>query len=403
MSRAILHFDLDTFFVSCERLANPSLIGKPVIIGGTTDRGVVSSCSYEARSLGIYPMMPMKLASEVCPEAIIIKGNSGFYGKYSDLVTEIIKEESPLYEKASFDEFYIDMTGMDQFFGCYKWATALRQKIITHSGLPISFGLSINKTVAKVGTGEAKPNGQIHVINGTEKDFLGPLTLDKIPMVGPKTYDIMRGMGIHHVKTVQGMPIRYMQALLGANGYTLWKKCRGEDSTPVVPYQERKSIGIERTFERDTIDTNKLNSILIAMTENLAYQLRNGNKLTSCVTVKLRYSDLETVTKQSRIPYTACDYTLINTSKNLYKKLYIRRLSIRLISVRFSHLVQGGHQINFLEDTEEKINLFQAMDKIRNRFGQDAIKLAVAMGSKGIGRINPFNGQPPTIPAHRRA
>ncbi len=403
MSRAILHFDLDTFFVSCERLANPKLIGKPVVIGGTTDRGVVSSCSYEARACGIYPMMPMKLAGEICPEAIIIKGNSGFYGKFSDLVTEIIKEESPLYEKASFDEFYVDMTGMDQFFGCYQWATALRKKIIKHSGLPISFGLSINKTVAKVGTGEAKPNGQIHVINGTERDFLGPLTLDKIPMVGPKTYEVMRGMGIHHVKTVQEMPSKYMQALLGANGYTLWKKCRGEDSTPVVPYQERKSIGIERTFERDTIDTIKLNSILIAMTENLAYQLRNGNKLTSCVTVKIRYSDLETVTKQCRVPYTACDYTLINTSKLLYKKLYIRRLSIRLISVRFSHLVQGGHQINFLEDTEVKINLFQAMDKIRNRFGQDAIKLAVAMGSRGIGRINPFNGQPPTIPAHRRA
>lgn len=403
MSRAILHFDLDTFFVSCERLVNPKLIGKPVIIGGTTDRGVVSSCSYEARKLGIYSMMPMKLAKEICPEAVIIKGNSGFYSKYSNRVTAIIKEDSPLYEKASFDEFYIDMTGMDHFFGCYKWATELRQKIIDHTGLPISFGLSINKTVSKVGTGEAKPNGQLHIITGAEKGFLAPLTLDKIPMVGPKTFELMRGMGIRHVETVQNMPLKYMQALLGANGYTIWKKCSGVDNTPVIPYQERKSIGIERTFERDTIDTNKLNSILVAMAENLAYQLRNGNKLTSCVTVRIRYSDLETVSKQAKLPYTACDYTLIETSKRLYKSLYSRRLSIRLISLRYSHLVQGGHQINFLEDTEEKINLFQAMDKIRNRYGQDAIKLAVGMGSKGIGRINPFNGQPPAIPAHRRA
>ena len=403
MSRSILHFDLDTFFVSCERLVNPKLIGKPVIIGGITERGVVSSCSYEARDDGVYSMMPMKLAKEICPHAVIIRGNSGFYGKYSDMVTDIIKENAPLYEKASFDEFYIDMTGMDHFFGCYKWATALRNKIIKETGLPISFGLSINKTVSKVSAGEAKPNGQLHVESGTEKRFLAPLSLQKIPMVGPVTFELLRGMGVQHIKTVQKMPIELMQALLGANGTTLWKKCQGIDNTPVIPYHERKSIGIERTFEKDTIDIQKLNSILIAMAENLAFQLRNGHKLTSCVTVRLRYSDLQTVTKQVRIPYTACDDTLISTAKSLFKTLYSRRLLVRLIGIRYSHLVQGGYQINFLNDTEEKINLLQAMDKIRNRYGQDAVKLAVAMGSRGIGRVNPFNGKPPGIPAHRRA
>ncbi len=401
--RAIIHLDLDTFFVSCERLINPKLNNQPVLIGGTSDRGVVASCSYEARRFGIHSAMPMRLARSLCPEAIIIRGNSGTYSKFSNTVTDIIKEESPLYEKTSVDEFYIDMTGMDRFFGCYQWAIELRKRIIKETGLPISFGLSINKTVSKVGTNEAKPNGTIHVETGLEKQFLAPLSIDKIPMVGKQTFHFLKSMGLQTVKTVQKMPLKLMQAALGENGLSIWKKCNGIDSSPVVAYTERKSISIERTFERDTIDIIKLISILSAMAENLAFQLRNGHKLTSCVTVRIRYSDFNTYSKQHHITYTTNDETLIGTTKELFESLYNRRLLVRLVGVRFSGLVEGGHQIDLFNDTQEMCNLHQAMDAIRNRYGQDAVKRAVALGSKAIGRFNPFTGEPPMIPAHRRA
>jgi len=402
-NRAIVHLDLDTFFVSCERLVNPQLNNKPVLIGGTSDRGVVASCSYEARKFGIHSAMPMKMARILCPQAVVIRGDSGLYSKFSQMVTDIIKEQSPLYEKSSVDEFYIDISGMDRFFGCFQWATELRQTIIKETRLPLSLGLSINKTVSKVSTGEAKPNGYLQIGSGMEKQFLAPLSIKKIPMVGDKTYQLLRGLGLYHVKTVQGMPVDLMQAAMGVNGISLWKKCQGIDNSPVVPYQERKSISIERTFEQDTIDVQKLNSILIAMAENLAFQLRNGHKLTSCITVKLRYSDFNTYSKQQRLPYTSCDHTLIEIAKDLFQSLYNRRLLVRLIGVHYSHLVEGGHQINMFEDTEETCNLYQAMDQVRNRYGQDAVKKAVAMGSKAIGRFNPFTGEPPMVPAHRRA
>ncbi len=401
--RTIIHLDLDTFFVSCERLLNPELIGKPVIIGGTSGRGVVSTCSYEARRFGIHGNMPMRLAKDLCPEAVVIRGNSGIYGRFSKAVTEIIKEESPMYEKASFDEFYIDMTGMDKFFGTLKWAQELRKRIIKEVQLPISMGISVNKAVAKVGTGQAKPNGFLNIEKGTEKEFLKPLSLREIPGVGPETFYKLRDMGAQYVKTVQDMPKRLMHASFGENGITIWNRCQGLDSTPVVQYHERKSIGLERSFEKDTIDVNKIRSMVIAMAENLAMQLRNGNRLTSIVTVRIRYADLTVFSKQKRITFTSNDHILIEVAKDLFERLYERRLLIRLIGVRYSGLVQGGHQISLLDDTEEMCNLYQAMDHIRNRFGQDAVKRAIAMGSNHIGHLNPFNGEPPWIPAHRRA
>jgi DNA polymerase-4 len=402
--KSIVHIDLDTFFISCERLLDSRLIGKPVLVGGVTDRGVVASCSYEARAFGVHSAMPMKMARQLCPEAVVIRGNSGIYSKQSDIVTEIIKEEAPLFEKSSIDEFYIDATGMDRFFGCYKWSQELRTRIIKETGLPISFALSTSKTVAKVGTGEAKPNNHKEIPKDQEKPFLAPLSIKKIPMVGDQTYRMLRSMGVEKVRTVQEMPVELMERVMGKPGITLWKKTQGVDNTPVIPYHERKSISIERTFERDTTNMVKLKSIIKAMAENLAYQLRNGDKLTSCVTVKIRYSDFQTHTKQRRIPYTSADHTIIRTVEELFDQLYDRRVLIRLVGVRFSHLVGGGYQINLFEDSEELINLYQAMDKMRNRYGQDAVKRAVAMGSKGIGRNgNPFNGQPIVIPAHRRA
>ncbi|MDQ3048891.1 MAG: DNA polymerase IV [Bacteroidota bacterium] len=392
MERTIVHMDLDTFFVSVSRLQNNTLIGKPVLVGGSSDRGVVASCSYEARKFGIHSAMPMKLARRLCPEAIVIRGDYEDYSKYSGIITEIISEKAPVYEKSSIDEFYLDLTGMDKFFGCYKWASELRQKIQKETGLPISFGLSKNKTVSKVATGEAKPNGQLHIDLGTEKDFLSPLPVRKIPMIGEKTSELLRSMGVEKIRTLQEMPVELLESVLGVNGITIWKKANGIDHTPVEPYSERKSLSTEETYEKDTTDLVKLRSTLVSMTEKLAFQMRTEGKLTSCITVKVRYSNFDTHTTQAKITYTSCDHTLITKVKELFEKVYQRRMLIRLVGVRFSHLVGGGYQINMFEDSEHMIKLYQAMDKLRTKYGDDKIHRAISSGNRQR-PFNPFNGK----------
>lgn len=402
IERSIVHMDLDTFFVSCERLIDSRLNNKPVLIGGTSDRGVVASCSYEARKYGVHSAMPMRMAKQLCPEAIVLRGNSGIYTKYSKLVTDVINDSVPLYEKSSIDEFYIDLTGMDKFFGCNQIASELRAKIIRETGLPISFGLSVNKTVSKIATGEAKPNNELKINFGTEKPFLAPLSVRKIPMVGEKTYNSLCDLGIRKIQTVQEMPVDMMTRVFGKHGTVIWKKANGIDNTPVVKYHERKSISTERTFDKDTTDVVKLKSIIIAMAENLIYQLRRGDKLTACITFKIRYSDFQTYTKQKRIPYSSSDHSILPIVMELYESLYQRRLLVRLIGVKFSHLVSGGHQINLFEDNDKILNLYQAMDKMRERYGDRAVIRASGMGAKSISRWNPFNGEPPPLLANRR-
>jgi len=394
--------DLDTFFVSCERLIDSRLNNKPVLIGGTSDRGVVASCSYEARKYGVHSAMPMRMAKQLCPEAIVLRGNTGIYTKYSKMVTDLIQESVPLYEKSSIDEFYIDLTGMDKFFGCHQLASELRNRIIKETGLPISFGLSVNKTVSKIATGEAKPNNQLKIDTGTEKIFLAPLSVRKIPMVGEKTYSALCDLGIKRIRTVQEMPVGMMEKVFGQHGTGIWKKANGIDNSPVIKYQERKSISTERTFDKDTTDVNKLSDILTAMAENLIFQLRRGNKLTACITFKIRYSDFQTYTKQKMIPYSAADHMILPVVMDLYRSLYQRRQLVRLIGIKFSHLVNGAHQINLFDDDEKVLSLYRAMDKVRERFGDRAVMRASGMGAKSISRWNPFTGEPPPLLANRR-
>lgn len=404
MKRHILHLDLDTFFVSCERLLDSKLRNRPVIIGGTGNRGVVSAASYETRAYGVHSGMPMKMARQLCPSATYIRGNAGTYTKFSKQVTEIIQSEVPVLEKASVDEFYADLTGMDRFFGCYKFASELRSKIIRESGLPISFGLSVNKTVSKVATNEAKPNDQLKIDNGYEKSFLAPLSIKKIPMVGEKSYRTFCNMGIRHVHMVQKMPVEMMLSVFGKNGRVVWQRANGIDHTPIIEYHERKSISSERTYGKDTIDITKLKTTITAMAENLAFQLRRGGKLTSCITVKIRYSDFQTYSKQLKIPYTSADHHLIPVVMELFEKLYTRRLLIRLLGVRYSGLTAGTYQINLFDDEKKTVNLYQAMDKIRIRYGDRSIMRAATMGegARTIGNFNnPFNGEPPIVLAHR--
>ncbi|MGV8947106.1 MAG: DNA polymerase IV [Lutibacter sp.] len=379
LERSIVHMDLDTFFVSCERVIDSKLEGKPILIGGISDRGVVASCSYEARKYGVHSAMPMRMARQLCPEAVVLRGNSGIYTKFSKLVTEVINESVPLYEKSSIDEFYIDLTGTDKFFGCHQLASALRTKIIKETGLPISFGLSANKTVSKIATGEAKPNNEMKINSGTEKFFLAPLSVRKIPMVGEKTYNTLCDLGIKRIKTIQEMPIDMMTKVFGKHGSGIWKKANGIDNSPVVKYRERKSISSEQTFEKDTTDLVKLKSNIVAMAENLIFQLRRSDKLTACITFKIRYSDFQTYTKQKKIAYSSSDHSILPAVLELYNSLYQRRLLVRMIGVKFSDLVCGGHQINLFEDHDKILNLYQAMDKMRERYGDKAVMRAVGM------------------------
>ena len=375
--RNIIHLDLDSFFVSVERLQNSSLIGKPILIGGNSDRAVVASCSYEARKYGVSSAMPMRMAKMLCPDAIIVRGDMETYSKYSNMVTDIIDEDAPLYEKASIDEHYIDITGMDKYYGSLKWTSELRQRIIKETGLPISLGLSPNKTVSKMATNEAKPSGQLEIQQEGVRPFLNPLSINKIPMLGQKSYQLLRNMGVAIIETLSAMPVEMMIRVLGENGRSIWEKSNGIDNSPVVPYTERKSVGTETTFEKDTTDIVKINELLVTMVEQLSYDLRKQKRLTSCITVKIRYSNFDTHTMQSRIPYTASDHVLIARAKELFKKLYERRMLIRLVGVRFSHLVAGHPQINLFEDSTEMVNLYQAIDKLKNRFGETAVIRAV--------------------------
>jgi DNA polymerase IV len=373
MERTIVHMDLDTFFVSVERLINPSLEGKPVIIGGTSDRGVVASCSYEARRFGVHSAMPMRMAKQLCSQAVYVRGDMELYTRYSRLVTDVIAESAPVYEKTSVDEHYLDLTGMDRFFGCYKWTHELRQRIIKHTGLPISFGLSANKTVSKIATGQAKPNGELQVLSTQVNSFLDPLSIRKIPMVGDVGYRLLRSMGVATIGTLRLVPPVMIEQVLGKNGIVIWRKANGIDPTPVKPYTEQKSISSEHTYEQDTTDIMQLRQTISAIVEKLAFEMRSKEKLTGCVTVKIRYANFDTHSQQKQIPYTAFDHILLDTVLGLFGKLYNRRMLIRLVGVRFSHLVGGSQQLNMFEDTPEIANLYQTMDSIRRRFGKDAV------------------------------
>lgn len=377
MDRAILHMDLDCFFVSVERLRNSALNNKPVIVGGMSDRGVVSACSYEARRFGVHSAMPMRMARHLCPDAIILRGDFEAYSQYSEMVTEVIVENAPLVEKASVDEFYIDMTGMEKFFGTYRYAQHLRKTIIKETGLSISFGLSTSKTVSKVVTNEVKPAGYNLVEIGQEKQFLAPLAINKLPMVGEVTAQTLRNMGISKVGTLSEMPCKVLERTFGKMGKVLWEKANGIDYSPVLPYSEPKSMSKEITFQQDTTDLVYLKSILIRLTEQLSYELRKDGYCTACVTVKLRYSNFDTHNKQVIISSTSADHILIPLVLQLFDQLYEKRLLIRLVGVRFAKLVRGVQQLSLFDQSAKVAPLYTAMDVIRSRFGIKSIGRAM--------------------------
>lgn len=390
--RYIVHIDLDSFFVSVERLKDPSLIGKPVLIGGSSDRGVVASCSYEARKFGIHSAMPMKKALALCPKATVIKGDYSAYSKASKAVTESIHNTVPLYEKTSIDEFYIDLTGMDKFYDCYRLAGDMRQRIIKETGLPISFGLSSNKTVSKVATGQAKPNGQLFVEHGKEKAFLAPLPVSKIPMIGEKACETLLSMGIYKVGELQKQSLQNLERVFGRAGKMMWEKANAIDNSPVVPSHERKSISAEHTFHKDTVDLKGIKELLVSMTEQLTYRLRQEGKMASNLAVKIRYSNFQTYTQQITIEPTYSDTVLFPLIKELFTKAYQKGRAIRLIGVRLGKLYEGAFQANLFEDHVKNEKLYRALDDLNKRFGTKTVSRAISMGFSSRS-FNPFNGK----------
>jgi len=352
-------------------LNNPSLKGKPVIVGGSRERGVVAACSYEARKYGVHSAMPMATAMKLCPHALIVKGTRGEYSRYSRWVTDIIAAKAPKFEKASIDEFYIDLTGMDRFFDPYQWTIDLRQDIIDKTQLPISFALAANKFVAKVATDFAKPNGYIFIQPGKEKDFLAPLTVNKIPGVGDATFQVLKAMGITTIGDILKFSAEELETQLGKWGTDLWQKAQGIHYGEVHEYHESKSISTENTFEENTADMDFLMSELVRMTEKIAYELRQEEKRAGCIAVKIRYPDFETTSKQVSIDYTFRDDELIPIAKDLFHKLYRKGKQIRLLGVRLSELTSHGMQASLFDDAEKKNNLYKAIDAVKNKFGKN--------------------------------
>lgn len=372
----IAHFDLDSFFVSVEILNNPLLKGKPVLVGGY-ERGVVAACSYEARKFGIHSAMPMKKALQLCPNAVVTNSSRDQYSKFSRWVTDIISSKVPLFEKASIDEFYVDLSGMDKFFGVNKYAQELRQSIIAETGLPISCGLASAKFISKMATNEAKPNGFLEVPHGKEKDFLWPLGIEKINGVGKQTEQMLKSVGIYTIEDIAKTPVGLMEKYAGKWGKVLWDKAHGIGSAEIDTEWEQKSISHENTFDKDYSDIGFLNKELVRLTEKTAYALRDDEKLTGCITVKIRYGNFETTSRQEVIDYTALDDQLIAKTKDIFNKSYQKNRPVRLLGVRFSQLIPFTMQMNLFDNHVEKLSLYKAVDNIKDRFGSKMVYKAV--------------------------
>lgn len=382
--RHIAHFDLDSFFVSVEILNDSSLKGKPVLVGGY-ERGVVAACSYEARKFGIHSAMPMKKALQLCPHAIVTSSSRGDYSKYSRIVTEIIASKVPLFEKASIDEFYIDLTGMEKFFGVSSYAKELRALITDETGLPISCGLSPARFISKIATNEAKPNGFLQIPHGKEKEFLWPLPIEKINGVGKQTELHLKSLGLYTIGDIARTPVEIMERYAGKSGESLWQKSQGNGSAEIVTDWEQKSMSHENTFDADNADPVFLQNELVRLTEKTAYGLREDQKLAGCITVKIRYSDFETTSRQETIDYTALDDILIAKVKDLFQKCWQRGRQVRLLGVRFSQFIPITVQMSLFENNIEKLQLYKAVDEIKNQFGSGMITKAAAKGRRKSG------------------
>lgn len=374
--RVIAHIDLDCFFVSVECLKQPHLKGKPIIVGGSSRRGVVSACSYETRKFGVHSAMPMAQAMRLCPDAIIVKGSHHEYGHYSGVVTDIIRDQVPLFEKASIDEFYIDLTGTEKYFGGADLIKRLKQKIVKETGLPLSCGIGSSRMISKLAANEAKPNGFLEILPGTECDFLWKMPVEKMHMIGNKTTQVLHYMGIRTLGELAATPVETLEQRMGRTGRVLWERAHGIDDSQVVPYREQKSISKEETYLDDTGDVEFLQSRLVGLTESVCFELRQMKRHASTLTVKLRYGNFETINRQITLEPTMADHILIPQVKNIFTSMYDTRRKVRLIGVRLSQLTDACIQGDLFQHSGRQQKLYHAIDSVKDTFGKHILHRA---------------------------
>jgi len=368
----ILHIDLDTFFVSVERLLNPDLVGKPVICGHRSERSVVSTASYEVRRFGVHSGMPMLTAMRLCPQAIVVCSGHAVYGEYSRRVQQIVHDNAPLYQQMSCDEYFIDLGGMDRFFDVPKWAHDLRMKIFSETKLPLSYGLSINRTVAKIASGQAKPMGELYIPEAEVQAFLDPLPVKKIPGIGASMMPRLQRLGINTIGDLRRFPKSLFIREFGPRSESLWLKASGIDNTPVVPNSDPKSLSTETTFETDVAERQYLLDTILIMTDTLAYRLRAQRKKCTTVAIKIKYPDFRTEERQKAISPTDYTETMADTVSALFNVLY-KGQPVRLIGVRLN-ISEQATQNSLFTYNPRRDTLNHTIDDLKDRFGSNVIK-----------------------------
>jgi DNA polymerase IV len=378
--RTIFHLDLDAFFVSVERILDPSLIGKPVIVGGDpTGRGVVAACSYEARKFGLHSAMPIRRAFALCPNGIYLHGNFKEYARYSRIVKNILSQYAPIIQQASVDEYYMDFTGTENIYGPYfEFAKKLQKIVLDETKLPSSIGIGKNKTLAKIGSDCMKPMGVTYIQPGFEKTFLAPMPVETIPGIGKKTMIELNRRGFYKISDITEAPLEYFTKAFGKMGMDIWYKANGEGNEYLITDEEPKSISKENTFMEDVIDLDVIKDQLFDMTGHVCQSLRDNELKAMTVNLKLRYTDFSTLTRSRSIPATDDDKIVFETVWELFTKAYTRRVAVRLIGVGVSKFVKLPDQQSLFDDDEEKRKkILEAVNSIRQKHGYNLIKLGL--------------------------
>jgi DNA polymerase-4 len=387
--RTIMHIDLDAFFVSVEQASNPELRGKSVVVGGKPDRrGVVATASYEARAFGLHSGMPLATAARLCPHAIFIEGNYHRYAEVSKKFMAILADFSPFLEPMGLDEAYMDVTGFESLHNSIsQMALKIKQRVKNELGIVASVGIASCKVVAKVASDESKPDGLIDVPPGGEAVFLAPLAIRKLPGVGKKTEQVLMGLGIRTIGQLARMPQHALTSRFGVFGDMLHRNANGIDNSIVTPPEEAKSISRETTFEEDTHDNVLLAGTMRYLAERVGADLRELGKQAKCVSIKVRYADFTTITRQRTLPQlTDVDQTIFQTGNDLMQKAVTAdRQAIRLIGIGVSNLSEPGKQLSLMNSSEQRLEkLNRAVDHIRDKYGFTSIQTGRTVQLKNL-------------------
>jgi DNA polymerase IV len=393
-SRTIFHVDMDAFFVSVEELYDPSLKGKPVVVGGQRDeRGVVSAASYAARKFGVHSAMPLRTAAKLCPQAVFVNGHPERYREYSGRVHEVLGHFSPLVEMASVDEAYLDMTGTDRLHGPpLRSAHRLHDEMKSKTQLNCSIGIGSSRLIAKVSSAKAKPNGVLWVLPGQEAKFLAPLDVGDIPGVGKVMEKNLQDIGIHRVGDLAALEDNDLEQRFGKWGLALAGKSRGEDAggwfdTAVGEHTDPKSISHEHTFDEDTGDLDRLQSTLMRLSEMVARRLRESGYFARTIQLKLRYKDFTTITRAHSLDQpTQMDHEIFEHTRRLFLHNWEKGAAVRLLGVQTSNFEAGPGQLDLLEPARDGLGrndrwqkVLAAADHLRDKFGESTIGLATGM------------------------